>query len=200
MRIVVAAALAFVAAPLLAQLPGQPGIPDKTRVTAGTYTADPNHTQVTWQVNHMNFSFLEGQIGATGGTLMIDPAKPSNAKIDVTFATDKLSVTSVPFATHLMSKDFFDSATYPTAHFVSTRVTVTGNKATVIGNLTIKNVTKPVTLDATFIGAGINPNNKKTNIGFRAISSISRSEFGLGMAAPLVSDKVDLVINAAFAS
>ena len=198
MRLAVATALAIVAAPLFAQMPGQPGMPDKARVMAGTYTVETNHTQLTWQVNHMNFTMLQGQIGATGGTLVLDPAHPSDAKIDVTFATDKMTVTSAPFATHLMSKEFFDSATFPTAHFVSTKVTVSGNKATIVGDLTIKNMTKPVTLDATFIGAGTNPNSKKLNIGFRATTSLNRSDFGLGFAAPVVSDNVDLVINAAF--
>lgn len=202
MRIVVALMLApalALTAPLSAQSAGQPGVPDTTRVKAGTYVADVNHTQVTWQVNHMNFTLLDGQIGASAGTLVFDPANPSAAKIDVTFDTNKLSVTSEHFGTHLMSKDYFDSAAFPTAHFVSTKVTVIGTKATIVGNLTIKNITKPVTLAATFIGAGKNPNSGKLNIGFRANTTINRSDFGLGLAAPIVSDKVDLTINAAFA-
>ena len=198
MRLAIATALALATAPLLAQAPKVPGMADKSQVTAGTYAADPDHTQVTWQVNHMGFSFLQGQIGATSGSLTIDPAKPAATKVDITFATDKLSTTSAHLTTHLMSKDFFESTTYPTAHFVSTSVTVNGNKAVVVGNLTIKNITKPVTLDVTFVGTGVNPMSKKANIGFRATTSVNRSEFGLGMAVPLVSDKVDLAINAAF--
>ena len=180
MRFAIAAALALLALPSLAQTPGQPGIADKSKVVAGTYTVEVNHTQVTWEVNHMNFSMLQGQIGAKEGTLVLDPAKPSATKIDVTFAMDKMSTTSDHFSTHLMSKELFESATYPTARFVSTGVTVNGNKATIMGTLTIKNITKPVTLDATFIGAGTNPNSKKLNIGFRATTSVNRSDFGLG--------------------
>ena len=205
MRVVVALTLApafaFAAlvTPLSAQTAGQPGVQDTSRAKAGTYTADVNHTQVTWQVNHMNFTLLEGQIGASAGTLVFDPANPSAAKVDVTFDTNKQSVTSEHFNTHLMSKDYFDSTTFPTAHFVSTKVTVSGTKATIVGNLTIKTFTKPVTLNATFIGAGKNPNSGKLNIGFRATTSINRSDFGLGLATPIVSDKADLTINAAFA-
>lgn len=196
---IVFASLALAAAPalLLAQT-GLPGTADKALVTAGTYKVDPNHTQVTWQVNHMGFSMLQGQFGASGGSLTIDPAKPAAAKLDVSFAIDQLSVTAAPFAAHLKSAQLFDAATYPTARFVSTAVVAKGNMATITGNLTIKNVTKPVTLQATFVGAGNNPMNKQLNFGFRATGTIKRSDFGLGLAVPIVADTVDLTINAAF--
>jgi polyisoprenoid-binding protein YceI len=200
MRLVLATILALTAAPVLAQTAAVPGAPVKARVAAGTYAVDPNHTQVTWQVNHMGFSMLEGQFGASGGSIMIDPAKPNATKVEVNFTIDQLSVTSAPFTGHLKSKDFFDVATHPTAKFVSTKVVATGDKATITGNLTIKGITKPVVLQATFVGAGTNPMNKKVNFGFRATSSIKRSDFGLGAAVPVVSDRVDLTINAAFAA
>jgi len=200
MRLVLATILALTAAPVLAQTAAVPGAPVKARIAAGIYAVDPNHTQVTWQVNHMGFSMLEGQFGASGGSIMIDPAKPNATKVEVNFAIDQLSVTSAPFTGHLKSKDFFDVATHPTAKFVSTKVVATGDKATITGDLTIKGVTKPVVLQATFVGAGTNPMNKKVNFGFRATSSIKRSDFGLGAAVPVVSDRVDLTINAAFAA
>ncbi len=196
-----AAALALTAAPVIAQAPaGLPGKPDRAAVPAGTYQVDPAHTQVTWTVNHMGFSMLSGQFGAGSGSITVDPAKPAATKVDITFPVDQLSVTSSAFANHLKSKDFFDVAAHPTARFVSTAVRATGNTATITGNLTIKGITKPVTLQATFVGAGANPMSKKLNLGFRATGTINRSDFGLGMAVPVVSDKVDLVINAAFAA
>ncbi len=198
MRLLVLSALALVAAPVIAQAPGLPGTSDRSQVKAGTYAVDPNHTQVTWTVNHMGFSMLSGQFGAGSGSITVDPAKPAATKVDVTFPVDQLSVTSAPFANHLKSKDFFDVANHPTAKFVSTGVTPMGDHWMLNGNLTIKGVTKPVSLTARFIGAGANPMNKKANFGFRATGSINRSDFGLGMAVPVVSDKVDLTINAAF--
>jgi polyisoprenoid-binding protein YceI len=199
MRLAIATAVLLLAAPVGAQT-GTPGTPNRTLVAAGTYQVDPNHTQVTWQVNHMGFSLLEGQFGASGGTITIDPARLTATQLDVTFAVDQLSTTSEGFTKHLKSKDFFDAEANPTARFVSTGVRASGNGATITGNLTIKNVTKPVTLQATFVGAGQNPMSKKLNFGFRATGSIKRSDFGLGMAVPAVSDKVDLTINAAFAA
>ncbi len=194
--VLLSAAVAL-AAPAVAQT-GLPGTPNTAAVTAGTYNVDPAHTQVTWTLNHMGFSMLSGQFGAQGGTLTIDPAKPAAAKLDVTFAIDQLSVTAEPFAHHLKSKDFFDAATYPTARFVSTSVVASGKGARITGNLTIKNVTKPVTIDATFVGAGTNPMSKKLNFGFRGTATIKRSDFGLGYATPVVADSVKLDINAAF--
>lgn len=194
MRLALAAILAL-AVPAAAQTPGKP---DPSLVKAGAYQVDPNHTQVTWSVNHMGFSMLEGQFGASGGSITVDPARPAATKLDVTFNVDQLSVTSGRFAEHLKSKDFFDVANHPTARFVSTGVARRGDAATITGDLTIKGVTRPVTLQATFVGAGPNPMNKKLNFGFRATGQIKRSDFGLGMAAPVVSDRVDLRINAAF--
>ncbi|MBW6525493.1 YceI family protein [Sphingomonas sp. RHCKR7] len=193
------AALAVPAAAQIATAPGQPGQPAAARVAAGTYQVDPAHTQVTWEVNHLGFSMLQGQFGASGGSITIDPKKPAATKVEVTFAVDQLSVTSPQFANHLKSKDFFDTANNPTARFVSTAVTPRGpNKATLAGTLTIKGITKPVTLDVTFVGAGDNPMSKKANFGFVGTGTIKRSDFGLGYAAPAVSDMVKLNVNAAF--
>ena len=197
MRLILAALIATAAVPAVAQTPGTPS---KAAVTPGTYKVDTAHTQVTWTLNHMGFSMLSGQFGAQDGTLTIDPAKPSAAKLDVTFAIADLSVTSAKFAEHLKSKDFFDVPTYPTARFVSTAVVASGNTAKITGNLTIKNITKPVTIDATFVGAGANPMSKKVNFGFRGTTTIKRSDFGVGYAAPVVGDEVKLDINAAFSA
>ena len=199
LALLVAAAAAVPVAAQVATRPDQPGAAIVSRVTAGTYKVDPAHTQVAWEVNHMGFSLLEGLFGASAGTLTIDPAKPAATAVDVTFQVDQLSVTSGAFATHLKSDQIFDVAKYPTARFVSTAVTPRGaGRASVTGNLTIKGITKPVTLDATFVGAGASPMNKKLNIGFGATTTIKRSDFGVGLAAPMVSDEVRLHIHAAF--
>ena len=194
--LILAAALFAVAAPTVAQMPGAP---DKARVTAGTYTVDTAHTQVAWRVNHMGFTMLDGLFGATGGTATFDPKNPAATKVAIDFDIAKsLTVTSPQFSQHLQSKDFFDIANHPTAKFVSTRVQPMGDHWMLAGNLTIKGQTKPVQLTVRFMGAGENPMNKKKNIGFTATGSINRSDFGVGAYAPVVSDKVDLTINAAF--
>ena len=135
----------------------QPGAPDPSRVVAGTYNVDKDHTQVVWKVNHLGLTPLYGAIGASGGTLVLDPANPSAAKVTVTFSIAEIATTSAGFTKHLMSADFFEVEKNPTASFTSTSVEASGTKSKIAGDLTIKGVTKPIVLDAEFFGAGSNP-------------------------------------------
>lgn len=177
----------------------QPGQPDTSAVVAGTYVVDPAHTQVLWELNHMGLSTLAGMFGASGGTLTLDPDNLNATALDVTFDIADISVTFAPFADHLLSDDFFSVENHPTARFVSTVVdTETDGTATITGELTIKDVTQQITIDATFVGAGINPMDEKLHVGFSGTATIARSDFGLGAYAPAVSDTVQLAINAAF--
>jgi polyisoprenoid-binding protein YceI len=197
--ILAAAAASLVAFTAAAQAPaGKPGAAEVSRVAAGTYKVDPAHTMVVWEVDHLGLSPLYGLFGEATGTLTLDPANPGAAKVDVTLPLSGLKVTSPGFDKHLRTPDFFDEAKFPNARFVSTSVKATGSKATITGDLTVHGVTKPVTLDATFFGAGDNPMSKAKTVGFTATAKIKRSDFGLGMAAPFVSDEVDLKITAAF--
>ncbi len=176
-----------------------PGTEDVARITGGTYAVDPDHSHVVWTVDHMGFSPLTGLFGVASGTLVLDPKKPSEAKLDITIPIASLRVTSDGFAKHLASPEFFDAEKFPTATFKSTKVTVNDDDATIEGDLTLHGVTKRVTLDAELFGAGINPMSKVENIGFTASADIKRSDFGMGYAVPVVSDEVELDIVGAFA-
>jgi len=167
-------------------------------VKAGTYKADPAHTQLAWTINHLGISLYHGLFGDIEGTLTIDPAKPEAAKVSVTVPIAKVLTTSDELNKHLLNADFFDAATYPTATFTSTKVEVQGTAAKITGNLTLHGVTKPVVLDATLAGAGEYPMSKALNIGFSATTKIKRSEFGMGKYVPMLGDDVDLTITAAF--
>lgn len=201
------ALVAVVATPLvLAQGASAPGAPDKTRVTAGTYAADVNHTMVVWEVDHFGFSKYTGIFGDVTGTLVIDPANPAASKVDVTIPVSKVTTANSGLTGHLLragkdggKPDFFGAAPAD-AKFVSTSVVVDsdGDEAKVTGNLTLNGVTKPVTLDVDFHGAGTNPYNKKATIGFQAETTIKRSDFGVAYGIPAVSDAVELEIHAAF--
>ena len=195
-------ALPFVfAAPLVAQMPTTaPGMPDPARVVAGTYKADPAHTQVNWQVNHMGFSFFDGSFADPTGTITLDPKAPGKATVAIEIPIGGLTTTNAKLTTHMLSKDFFDVAQFPTARFVSTSVALDPKDGDIdiAGNLTLHGVTKSVTLEAKFVGAGTNFMTKKPALGFRAKAKIKRSDFGIGYGIPLVSDEVKLTINAAF--
>ena len=200
-----AAIAAIIAVPVIAQQSGPPGAPDKARVTAGTYAADPGHTMVVWEVDHFGFSKYTGLFGDVTGTLVIDPANPAASKVEVTIPVAKVTTASAGLTGHLLragkdggKPDFFGAAPAD-AKFVSTSVVLDsdGDEAKVTGNLTLNGVTKPVTLDVDFHGAGVGMNTKET-IGFQAETTIKRSDFGVNMGIPYVSDAVELEIHAAF--
>lgn len=203
MRTYLVSAAAFVALAggtlAIAQMPtSAPGSKDPTKVTGGNYTIEPSHTQILFAYDHMGFSNNMGIIAQPTGTLTLDPKSPAAAKVsvDVPIANLKTGITALD--EHLAKPDFFDVAKFPTAKFVSTAVKVEGTTAEITGNLTIKGITKPVTLDAAFYGAGVQPMNKKENVGFIATTTIKRSDFGMGMAVPVVGDAIELKIVAAF--
>jgi polyisoprenoid-binding protein YceI len=207
MRIVLAAALAVASSIAIAQAPpAAPGSRNPAAVTGGTYSVDPGHTLVVWTLDHLGFSPYSGIFGDVTGSLTLDPRNLNSAKVDVTIPVSKVVTASAGLTEHLLragkgggKPDFF-GASPADARFVSTRVVASGQRAKITGNLTLNNVTRPVTLDATFYGAGKAPPQMggKENVGFRATGSIMRSQFGLGFGVPMVGDQVKLEISAAF--
>jgi polyisoprenoid-binding protein YceI len=197
----------LVAVPLLAQMPmTAPGKPDAKLITGGKYTVDPNHTLIGWTVDHLGFNDYFGLFGDATGTLVLDPKKPSAAKVEITIPVSKITTASAGLTAHLLrggkeggKPDFFGPAPVD-ARFVSTSVVASGIKAKISGNLTLNGITKPVVLDAQFVGAGKTPAmmGGKENVGFHAKTTIMRSQFGLTNGIPLVSDAVKLNITVAF--
>lgn len=189
------------------QAPQLPGSKSVAAITGGTYQADAAHTLVGWRVDHFGFTPYFGLFGDITGTLVLDPKNPAAAKVDVTIPVAKVTTASAGLTAHLLKPagengkaDFFGAAPAP-ARFVSTAVHVHGaDSAHITGNLTLNGVTRPVTLDAKFYGAGKAPAmmGGKENVGFTAKATIKRSDFGVGYAIPLVSDEVTLDIVAAF--
>ncbi|MCP3729180.1 YceI family protein [Sphingomonas sp. MG17] len=207
---ILAAALAITAAiatPLVAQQMKVPGSKNVAVVTGGTYQADANHTFVIWTVDHLGFSPLSGTFGEITGSLQLDPRNLKATRVDITIPVTKMALPSAGLRGHLLrpgkdggKPDFF-GATPADGKFVSTSVVAAGkDKAKLSGDLTLNGVTKAVTLDVEFYGAGKMPAQMggKENVGFTATGAIQRSDFGLGLAVPIVSDKVELKIAAAF--
>ncbi|ESZ86569.1 MAG: hypothetical protein Q27BB25_13470 [Blastomonas sp. CACIA14H2] len=202
--VILALAAAVATTPLIGQGMQLPGQKDASRVTAGTYKTDPGHSLIGWEVNHFGFNDYFGIFGDVAGTLTIDPANPNAAKVDVTIPVAKVTTASAGLTSHLLragkdggKPDFFGPAPAD-ARFVSTKVVASGMTAKITGNLTLNGVTKEVTLDAEFTGAGANPFNKKETIGFEADTTIKRSDFGIAYGLPVISDEVELDISVAF--
>lgn len=182
-----------------------PGKADPARVTAGQYKVDPGHTLVRWSVDHFGFSDYFGIFGDVTGSLDLDPRNLTATRLDVTIPVSKVTVASTGLRDHLLrpgkngdKPDFF-GADPADARFVSTAVRRTGPmKASIAGNLTLNGVTRPVIIAASFKGAGANPMNKRLTVGFDGAAAIRRSDFGISYGIPLVSDRVELAIAAAF--
>jgi polyisoprenoid-binding protein YceI len=189
---------AGIGATVIAQ-PGPPAMSaDPSTVAAGTYGIDGGHSQVLFTYQHMGLTFNMGLLSGASGTLTIDPKSPGSAKLSVDVPINTLHSTIAKLDEEFQSKMFFDAATFPTAHFESTGVTVSGKTAKIAGNLTIHGVTKPATIDATFLAGGTGMMTKKPTMAFNGTATIKRSDFGLGMAVPMVADEVKLNITVQF--
>ena len=177
-----AALLAFAAAPAFA--------------APVTYKIDPTHTIVLAQWNHFGFSNPSASFGNVEGTLVYDAADVARSSVEVTLPLSGLEGFSAKFNEHLRSADFFDAAKFPKATFKSTKVEAAGEgKLKVTGDLTVKDITRPVVLDVTLNKAADHPMTKAPTIGFDATTTLSRTEFGVGNYAPAVSDEVSLRIT-----
>src|SRR5262249_27233201 len=119
-----------------------------------TYAIDPAHSQVGFSVRHF-FSHVPGRFNDFAGSVTFDDKDASKSSVDVTIKTASIYPNNDRRDNHLRSNDFFAADSFPEITFKSTKVTAAGeNKYKVDGNLTIRGITKPVTLDATFLGAG----------------------------------------------
>tara|TARA_Y100001933_G_scaffold52306_1_gene51308 strand:- start:200 stop:844 length:645 start_codon:yes stop_codon:yes gene_type:complete len=185
--------------------PQIPGVVDVSRVAAGSYSLDPSHTLVSWQVGHFGFNDYFGLFGQIDGTMTLDPADIDATQFDITIPITSVSVPSEGLRDHLLrpgkdgaAPDFFGPEP-EAARFVSTSVRRTGETTAVAsGMLTMNGQTGPVTMLVEFTGAGQNPMSEAQTVGFHARAQIDRTDWGISYAAPLVDNTVDLEISAAF--
>lgn len=187
--------------PLAAPAAAQPAplVQDAALVRPGTYVLDAAHGKITWSVNHLGFSTYTGQFGDVAATLTLDPKRPAASKFSADVKIASVASLNAALDKHLASPDFFDTAKFPTAKFEATQIQVTGAKtATITGMLTLKGVTRPVTMTARFNQAGTNPVDKQYSVGFDGEAKIKRSEFGVSYGVPYVGDEVTLHLEAEF--
>lgn len=161
-----------------------------------SYKIDPSHTDVLATWSHFGYSNPSAHFGQAEGTIVYDADDVSASSVEVTLPLAGLNSFTAAFDEHLRNADFFDAAKFPAARFKSTKVEAAGaGKLKVTGDLTIKDVTKPVVLDVTLNSAGEHPMKKVPAIGFDATTTLSRTEFGVGKYAPAVSDEVRIRIT-----
>lgn len=159
-----------------------------------TYVIDPTHTMPRFEYSHFGYSVQLSKFEKTSGRIVLDRAAKTGS-VDVTIDAKSINTGYALFNEHIQAEDFFDTAKYPVITFKSGKVKFDGDKpAAVEGNLTIKGVTKPVTLKLNSFLCMPHPMVKKDACGATATAVVKRSDFNMGKHAPYVSDEVAITI------
>lgn len=168
---------------------------------SGAYTIDPTHSNLGFVARHAMVTKVRGNFSDVAGSLTLDVADPSKSSAEVTIQVTSVDTRNAQRDEHLRTNDFFDAAHYPTITFTSTDVKATGDDTfDVTGDLTIRGVTKPVTVAWTYTGAATDPFGNE-RVGFEGTTTVNRTDFGLKWNAPqaaggvLVSEKIVLELE-----
>lgn len=172
-----------------------------TQVAAGTWQIDGGHSLAEFSVKHMMISTVKGRFRTLDGTLTLDEGNPSNSSVTATIDVASIDTNDATRDTHLRSDDFFNAERFPAITFTSTRVQrESDDEWKITGDLTIRDITRPVTLTTTFEGQVTDPWGKQ-RAGFSAETSISRKQFDLKWNALLetggavVGDTVKITLH-----
>lgn len=166
---------------------------------SGTYTTDPKHRYIAFSYLHQGYSRPIIRWGDWDATLEWDAEQPESSSVNVLIDASSVDSGVEEFDGHLLGSRMFDAENYPEITFASTHLERTGgNTGKLIGDLTVKGITKPVTLDVTFNRGAFDENRNSHKVGFSATGKLLRSEFGIDLAIPFVGDEVDMIIEAEF--
>lgn len=150
---------------------------ERTLPTAGTWTIDPTHTEVAFVARHLMVTKVRGRFTGIEGTIDV-AEKPEDSRVSVTLDAPTITTGTEDRDAHLRSPDFLDVETFPEVRFASTGVTRNGSGWKLTGDLTIKDITRQVTLDMTFDGEALDPWGG-TRAAFTASTEILREDWGL---------------------
>jgi polyisoprenoid-binding protein YceI len=165
-------------------------------LAAETYTLDPSHSQVVFNYEHLGFSTTTGMFSGFEGEISFDEADPAASSVSVSIPVMSMMTGWQERNDHFMSDDFFGAEEGDMVTFTSTGIEVTGDDtAKITGDLTMNDITKPVVLDAKLNQMGDHPQMNKPWAGFDATTTVLRSDFGLDMFAPFISDEVQVEIS-----
>lgn len=196
--------LLFVAGALVAARPVPTAPADRpvteTVATAASYRVDPAHTNVGFRIRHMGVAFVEGEFDTFEGTFTFDPSNLAATTANVTVQTASIDTDVQQRDDHLRSADFFEVETHPTMTFVSTAAHPTGtDRFRLVGDLTIKGVTREVAFDVEAAGPIPIENGQRT--GFHATTTIDRRDFDITWGSslpggfPAVGHQVQIILD-----
>ena len=169
-----------------------------SQLTTGTWAIDPVHSSINFSVRHLMVSKVRGKFGNFSGAIAI--TEDGTPSVNAEIAVDSVNTGNDQRDAHIKSPDFFDVETYPTARFASTTVQSEGDNYILNGELTLKGVTQPITLELEF--NGVSPGMGHGEVaGFEASVVLNRKDFGIDIDLPLptggavVGDKVTITID-----
>jgi polyisoprenoid-binding protein YceI len=167
---------------------------------ASTWNIDPAHSYASFTVRHLVIAKVRGEFRKTSGAITIDDGDIAKSKVEATIEVASIDTREPKRDEHLRSADFLDAARYPTLTFKSTKVEKAGSNLKVTGDLTIRGVTRPVTLDVTLAPEIKDPWGNQRRA-FSASGKINRKDFGVSWsqeieAGPVVGDEVSVEIEA----
>jgi polyisoprenoid-binding protein YceI len=165
---------------------------------AQNWNADKNHSKLGFEVTHLLVTDVDGYFKSFDIALTSSKDDFTDAVVTVTADISSINTDNDYRDNDLKSDKYFDAAKFPTLNFKSTSMQkIDAKNYKLSGNLTLHGVTKPVVLNLTLNGSGINPMNKKPVAGFKIKGTIKRTDFGIGSATPsaIVSDDVDIIAN-----
>jgi polyisoprenoid-binding protein YceI len=167
----------------------------------GTYTIDASHSRLGFVARHAMVSKVRGSFNDFAGTITIDGANPANSSAEVTIEAASIDTRNADRDAHLRSNDFFAMEDYPQLRFVSAAVEqLDDTRYRVTGDLTLRGVTKPVTIDLDYTGVAVDPFGN-TRVGFEGATTVNRKDWGVNWNAALeaggvlVSEKVTLEVE-----
>lgn len=173
---------------------------DPVDAPAGTYRADPRHTSIVFDVDHLGFSRFVARFNEVEAVLDAVPEAPEKSRLEVTIKAASVDTNVPELDAMLKAPDMFDAAAHPDIHFASTKIVRTGEgEGEVTGNLTIAGRTHPATFTVAFNGAAPDPLTGEDKLGFSAEGTLDRSVWGLGKWWPAVGNEVRFRIEAEFA-
>ena len=160
------------------------------------FDLDPSHSQAIFSYDHLGFSTTFGMFSGFEGQIDFNAEDPAASSVEVSIPVTAILTGWEGRDNHFLSGDFFNAEANDMVTFASTSIEVTGeNTAVITGDLTMNGMTQSVDLDATLNQQGMHPIANAPWIGFDATTTLLRSDFGLGMFAPAVSDEVELIIS-----
>jgi len=159
-----------------------------------TYTIEANHTLPRFSYSHFGYSTQLSRFDKTSGKIVLD-RQAKNGSVEVSIDTTSVNTGSPLFNEHIQGEDFLDTAKYPTASFISNKLKFEGESLVAVeGILTLKGISKPVSLTVTSFQCMPHPMLKKEACGANATTVVKRTDFNMGKYAPNVGDEVTITI------